>query len=141
MPDHHVEIVGRKQTRPTYVATNVCLCGSDAYVATNVSNRDVGIAPTKSQSRVGRATALSLPDHHAEIVGRKQTRPTYVATNVYLCGSDAYVATNVSNRDVGIAPTKSQSRVGRVTALSLPDHHAEIVRGKETRPTCLSGKA
>jgi hypothetical protein len=27
-------------------------------------------------SRVGRATALSLPDNHAEIVGRKETRPT-----------------------------------------------------------------
>ena len=28
---------------------------------------------------------------------------------VRLCGSDAYVATNVSNSDVGIAPTKSRS--------------------------------
>jgi len=26
-----------------------------------------------------RATALSLPDHHAEIVGRKETRPAYVS--------------------------------------------------------------
>ncbi len=26
----------------------------------------------------GRATALSLPYNHAEIVGRKETRPTYL---------------------------------------------------------------
>jgi len=29
--------------------------------------------------RVGRATALSLHDNYVEIVGRKETRPTYVA--------------------------------------------------------------
>jgi len=29
-------------------------------------------------SRVGRATALSLPDDQAGNVGRKETRPTYV---------------------------------------------------------------
>jgi len=32
-------------------------------------------------SRVGRATALSLPDNHAEIVGRKKTRSTYVTVD------------------------------------------------------------
>ncbi len=36
----------------------------------------------KLRSRIGRATALSLPDNYAEIVGRKETRPTYMFNGV-----------------------------------------------------------
>jgi hypothetical protein len=40
------------------------------------SNVSVGVANPDQHSQ---ATALSLPDNHAEIVGRKETRPTYVS--------------------------------------------------------------
>ena len=43
--------------------------------------RSLGVLnqPPSLKKKPCRATALSLPDNYAEIVGRKETRPTYAA--------------------------------------------------------------